>query len=465
VISGDHERTALDFQKHYRLNMVHLMDTTRSFEAAHNRDGWPFLMLVDPNGNVVHKANNLVERETKILESLARMKASPGAAAIRVVDGIRYSAETLRRGGESEKPQVREYSSRLAAAPDGRVFLVFTTSRENDGNVWLRVWDGKAWSEDRPVAASSADEYDGSVLATPDKQVWFCWTSNAGSDKYNVFVTSLEHLTQGKEAIQVTRSDDDAMYGRMAWDAAGTLWVTYYKWQKNRAGISRDKEVFVRTLKGGELSKEIQVSPTDVPSYEDHTDPGIAILGDQAVVCWSWDYHRPKGYTQEPETPTIFVRAVGADLRLGRPFHASGRAIDMVPVLAAQGKGAWCAWDSLISGRSGRSKTLFVRRVEATGCAGEPAALATGLEHICSPSFAPDPQGRMTLVWCQKKPDGTWELQKSTCDAQGRWSEPQTLVTAGNPRYGSAVYDVQGKLWVSYAADTDKGRQIQVQRF
>jgi hypothetical protein len=50
VISGDHERTAVDFQKHYRLNAVHLMDTDRSFEATHNRDGWPFLMLVDPNG-------------------------------------------------------------------------------------------------------------------------------------------------------------------------------------------------------------------------------------------------------------------------------------------------------------------------------------------------------------------------------------------------------------------------------
>ena len=138
------------------------------------------------------------------------------------------------------------------------------------------------------------------------------------------------------------------MGGRMAMDAPGTLWITYYKWQKNAQGISRDKEIFVRTLKNETLSKELRVSPTDVPSYEDHTDPAIALVGDKTLVSWSWDYHRPRGYTQEPESPTIFLRTVDADLTLGKPFHASGRSIDMVPVLAAQGKVAWCAWDSLI---------------------------------------------------------------------------------------------------------------------
>jgi hypothetical protein len=464
VISGDHERTALDFQKHYRLNVVHLMDTDRSFEATCNRDGWPFLMLIDPAGNVVHKANNLIDEEPKILASLQGMKAAPEASALKTVDGTLYSAETLRRSSELDKPLVREHSSRLAAAAGGRVFLVFTASRESNNNVWLRTWDGRAWSEDRAVAASPADEYDGTVLVTPDNQVWFCWTSNAGSDKYNIFVTSLERLTQCKEPIQVTQSDDDAMYGRMAWDSAGTLWVTYYKWQKNAQGFSRDKEVFVRTLKNGELSREVQVSPTDVPSYEDHTDPGIAIVDGRALVCWSWDYHRPKGYTQEPETPTIFVRPIAADLKPGKPFHASGKSVDMVPVLAAQGRAAWCAWDSLAENGARPNKTLFVRRVETAGCAGEPTALATGLEHICSPSFATGPQGQTVLVWCQKKRGGAWELQRSDGDAQGQWSKSQALVTAGNPRYCSAVYDAHGKLWVSYAADTDKGRQIQVQQ-
>jgi hypothetical protein len=315
------------------------------------------------------------------------------------------------------------------------------------------------------VAGSDADEYDGSVVSTPDNRVWFCWTSNAETDKYNICVTNLERLIQGKKPIQITQSDDDAMGGRMALDASGTLWITYYKWQKNAQGISRDKEVFARTLKNEALSREIQISPTDVPSYEDHTDPALALVGDKMLIAWSWDYHRPRGYTREPESPTIFLRAVDASLELAKPFHASGTAVDMTPVLAGQGDATWCAWDSLILAGNSVSKSLQVRRVKESGCAAGMVSLATGLEHICSPCFAAGPRGRTVLVWCQKKRGGNWELWRSECDAQGRWSKPQALVTAGNPRYCSAVFEARGSFCISYTTDTEKGRQVKVQWF
>ncbi len=440
--------------------MVHLMDTDRSFEAPYNRDGWPFLMLVDPNGVIVHRANNLIDREPQIIRTLQRMKAAPDAPPIVTVDGTPYSTETLRRSNEPDRHRLEECFPHLAAGPDGRVFLVFTAVRDGNSGVWLRIWDGNAWSEDRPVAASGADEYDGTVSVSPQGQAWFCWTSNAGADIYDIFATSLDRLTAGREPIRITQSDDDAMAARMAWDAAGTLWITYYRWQLNAQGISRDKEVFVRTLRDDTLSREVQVSPTDVPSYEDHTDPTIAALGDKMLICWSWDYHQPKGYTREAETPTLFLSAIDAGLKPARPFHLSGRNIDMVPVLAAHGDAAWCAWDSLAASRSRRSKTLFVRRVSASGCLGEPVALATDLEHLCSPSFALGPQGQAVLVWSQKKRGGDWQLQRADADARGRWSAPQTLSAEANPRYPCAVFDTTGCLCLAYTADTDQGRQI-----
>ncbi len=464
MISGDHERTALDFQKHYRLDTVLLMDTDLSFQVVHSRGGWPFLMLVDPDGNVVHKANSLIERETRMLRTLGQMKAASRAAPLKVVDGIRYSAETLRRSGELDQRRVCERFSQLAAAPDGRVFLVFTSSRADGGDVWLRVWDGRAWSENRAVAASPADEYDGTVIVARDNQVWFCWTSNAGADRYNILATSLDRLAEGKGPIQVTQSRDDAMGARMALDAAGTLWLTYYQWQKNTQGISRDKEIFVRTLTDGTLSKEVRVSPADVPSYEDHTDPAIACLGDRMLIAWSWDYHRPKGYTREPESPSIFLCALDANLRAAKPFHASARAIDMVPVLAAQGQTAWCAWDSLARKGVRYSKTLFVRRVDATGCVEKPVSIATDLQHLCSPCFAVGPKGQAVLVWCQKKRGGDWELWRSDADERGRWSEAQSLIDKGSPRYCSAVFDARGALWVSYTVATADGRQVKVEQ-
>lgn len=464
VISGDHERTALDFRKHYRFDMVCLMDTDLSFQMRYSRSGWPFLMLVDPDGNVVHKATSLVDRETEMLKSLGRMRTSAEAATLKTIDGTCYSTATLRRTGELDGAKTYERFSSLAAGQDGRVFLVFTAAADGDSNVWLRVWDGREWSQDRPIAASDADEYDGTVVVSPDNQVWFCWTSNAGSDKYDVFVTTLDRLDAGAEPVRVTRSDDDAMCGRLACNASGVLWIAYYKWQKNNAGISRDKEVFVRQLRDGELSREVQISPTDVPSYEDHTDPAIALLEGKALVAWSWDFHRPQGYTQAAQEPTIFLRVVEPDLDLGKPFHASGRNIDMAPVLVADGNAAWCAWDSLVRSGSTMSKTLLVRRVQTQACASEPVPVVSNLEHLCSPSFVKHPDGRMTLLWCQKQRDKEWELRASTCSEQGRWSSPETLVSEGNPRYNSAALDAQGALWISYTCDTKKGHEVQVKR-
>ncbi len=460
MISGDHERTAIDFQKHYRLPMVHLMDTDLSLQGVYNHDGWPFLMVVDPNGDVVHKANNLVDNEARILQLLETLKAAPDAAPIRTVNGTDYSAETLRRSGELDKPRVQERCSCLAAGTDGRMFLVSTSTHGSASDVYLRTWAGGVWSADRPVAASQADEYDATVVVSPANQAWFCWTSNAGSGQYNIFVTSLDKLEAGEAPIQVTQSDDDAMYGRLASSANGDVWITYYRWQKNRQGISRDKEIFVRRLKDGALSREVQVSPTDVPSYEDHTDPAVAIVSNRTLVCWSWDFHQPKGYTRDAESPTIFVSAIGDDLKPSRPFHVSGRNIDMVPTLAAQGSAAWCAWDSLVHARGRTSKSLCVRRVDAGQCQGEVIVIASGLEHICSPCFATGPGDRTTLIWCQKQRDKPWELRRSDCDDLGRWSEGRPLVTQGNPRYCSAAFDTQGGLWVSYTADTEQGRQV-----
>jgi len=183
----------------------------------------------------------------------------------------------------------------MAAGADGRVFLVFTSTRDDTSNVYLRAWDGATWSCDRLLAPAQADAYGATVIVSPQNQAWFSWTGKAGSDRYNIFVTSLARLEANEDPIQVTQSNDDAMYARLAADGNGDLWIAYYRWQKNNKGISRDKEVFARRFRNGTLSKEVQISPTDVPSYEDHTDPAVALVGGRAMICWSWDFHQPKG--------------------------------------------------------------------------------------------------------------------------------------------------------------------------
>ena len=457
---GDPELAALDFQRHYRLPIVHLIDPDRSFERRFNKDGWPFLMVIDPNGELVYQCNNLIDREPSVTRLLEKMKPLRTDIRTRTLDGVTYMATPGRGPEEANGARPCERFSSLAAGPDGRLYLVFTSSTRGNYDVWMRVWDGTAWSEDRPVADTDADEYDATVVVDKAGNAWACWTSNAFQGRYNIFVRQIMGNDANSPPLRVTDAYDDAMHGRMAVDDKGRIWITYYQWQK-MGGVSRDKEVYVRRLEGGQLSKEVQVSPKDVPDYEDHTDPAVAAWGDGVLVCWSWDYHKPKGYTQDAESPTIFLCPVGGDLALTRPFAVSGKDIDGSPTVVTTREVVWCAWDSLVWGRERSARHLYVRPLRADGFTGRGQRVSGPVRNLCSPYLAASAEGRLALIWCQTEDGDHWALCRADWNPSARqWSSPKTLRSEGNPSYSSACFDRGGRLWVSYSRQTETGRQV-----
>ncbi len=448
--------------------IIHLMDSDRAFEKKYNRNGWPFLLLVDSEGNVIHQCNNLIDREEKLLRLLKKLKSESFPAATKTADGVYYMKSTLQRSGEVEKLLQNERFTSIAAGPDGQIYIVFTSLKNGNSDIVMRIFDGTSFSKDISVAATDADEYDGTVLLDNKNQVWVCWTSNAVDSKYQIHLTSLKDIQEGRESINVSKSKDEAMHGRMTADDSGALWITYYQWH-NVGKNSRDKEVYLRKYSNGAFSKEIHISPNDVSPYEDHTDPSISIMNEQVFVTWSWDFHRPKGYTKDAKEPTIFARTISQDLALGKLFHISGHRIDAAPMLSsAYDNNLWCAWDSL--GRSQKEqvyrKTLYVRSLNAHDAVGKEFAVAQDLVNVCSPSFAFDSNRKGILTWSQSENGKGWSLWKAEYDSQRNyWKEPAMVISEGNPRFGSCAYDTQGRLWIAYSVRTDKGREIAVKQW
>ena len=468
VVTGDNELTVIDFQKHYRLPVVHLMDSDVTFEGKYNKSGWePFLMLVDKEGNSIYRCINLIDREDKLLRLLKKFKKKSFPAETKTVDGVRYMNSTLQRSGEAEKSLRSERFTSIAAGSDGQIYTVFTSLRDGNSDIVMRIYNDTSSNKDIPIAATDADEYDGTVLVDNKDQVWVCWTSNAVEDKYDIHLTSLKGVRNGQKSLVVSKSKEDAMHGRMAADDSGTLWITYYQWH-NMGPYSRDKEVYLLKFSNGEFSKEVRISPTDVPVYEDHTDPSISIMNEQVFVSWSWDFHRPKGYTKDAKEPTIFARTISNDLALGKPFHISGHRIDAAPMLSsAYNDNLWCAWDSL--GRSQQDrvyrKNLYVRSLNTSDAIGEEFAVSEDLVNVCSPCFAFDSAGNGVLTFSQSENGKDWSLWKAEFDSDNNcWKEPVMVISEGNPRFGSCVYDTNGKLWIAYSAQTDNGRKVTVKR-
>jgi hypothetical protein len=467
VISGDNELAALDFQKHYKMPVVYLLDSDRAFERKHNRDGWPFLMLVDTNGQVVYKCNNLVDRDKELLNQLQKFKKETFVSETKTVDGVPYMISTLQRSSEDKNLLQNDRFTSIAAGTDGKIYAVFTSLKNGNSDIILRICDGRSSDKDIPVAATDADEYDGTVLVDNKNQVWVCWTSNAVDNKYQIHLKSLKDVGEGRKSIVVSKSQNDTMHGRMTEDNSGSIWITYYQWH-NMGQISRDKEVYLRKYSNGTLSEEIHISPSDVPVYEDHTDPSISILNGQVFVSWSWDFHQPKGYTKDAKEPSIFARTVNQDLSLGKPFHISGHRIDAAPMLSsAYNNNLWCAWDSLGPSQKVRAyrKNIYVRILNAQNAIGQEFAVAQDLVNVCSPCFAFDNAGNGVLTWSQSEDGKEWSLWKVEYDSDNNcWKQPTMIISNRNPRFGSCVYDTQGRLWIAYSVQTNKGREVEVKQ-
>jgi peroxiredoxin len=464
-VSYDGNLPAWEFQKHYRLPFVQLLDPTRQFESRYNRNGWPFVMLADSEGRVVFRQNRTDwQALTRLIESLL-----PGRSPVETVEreGISYMPATVKRSGETRKLRAIDRFPSVACAEDGRVYVAFTTNRGGTQDVFLRVFDGKKWLPDRPVAATDADEFDGTVVVDRENHPWVSWTSNAGGSSYNIYVTCAAESSAKKTPTQLTHCDpqDGAMHARMAVDAEGRIWAAYYRWERIH-GVSRDKEVYTRYREQDRWSEEIHVNPEDILVFDDHTDPAIIPLGKGVLISWSWDFHRVpenRNYSQVPKEPTIFLRQVEPGPRFERARAVSGTNIDSRPTIAMDSEGrVLCAWESTVGYRQ---KTISTR-VEDLQHEEQPetGVSATGVSmDICTPCLAASPQGNVSLVWAEPAPTGQWTLRQARWNGKRNvWTSPKTLVFKGEPRFPSAAYAKNGTLWIAYCADKGNRREVVV---
>jgi hypothetical protein len=428
-------------------------------------------MLADSQGRVVYRVNSPRPDDWRAVKDFLneQLPKKPAKTTIKR-DGVAYPRSVLARTDELRKPIRRDRFPSVATDDQGRVYVVFTSRRKDNDDIVLRVFDGKTWLKDRIVSHSPKDEFDGRVVTDGKGGAWLSWTSNAEGDKYDLVVAHLPNPTSPITPTRITSSDDDAMHARMARDANGLIWVTYYKWRK-MGRYSRDREVYARYFDGKTWSDEIHVSPDDVPVYEDHCDPAITPWGDSVAVAWSWDYHRPRGYTRSARLPTVFLRPLSAKGKPGPIRAVSSIHIDSIPTIAAgPGKDLWCAWESIAWDRASRADR---KRVAIVSCDPEapvkptPGENVSGIKkNICSPSLSTSPSGTAALVWAEQDAKGHWGLKLLEFDPrQDSRGKPKRLRSKHDPRFPSAAYSPDGNLWIAYSAELKNGvRKIVVSK-
>jgi len=468
ISPGENEAAVLDYMKHYRSRSVGLIDFDYQVMDAYHAGSWPNTLIIDPEGKVRYHnvmASRHKEEIHRLLDELTRdlkVVRLEGIEEAYCKEGICYIPQ---RTGITP-PGRRDFLPRAAVDSQNRLWVVFTSNRDGDNNIYLRHYEEGKPSKDISVTQSISDDYAPDIAVGPDGTLWIAWVSDR-TGKYDIFLKSYQE-GQWSEAMAVTHSDDDAFHPRLAVDDKGGVWITYYKWNR-QFGASRDRDVFARFYKDQSWSEEIEVNPPE-PKVEDHTDPDVVIdPKGQVWIAWSYDYH-PQLFDKPLDTdqPSIFVQRLVNGQKEGEPLLVGTRgrnlhAIDLFPALAISPDGTvWCAWDASFEDKRVILVSQFQGGSSPAGSGFGPEIRVSAADEIVStPSICVDREGNPHVVWSQQA-EGRWRFFGSHYQ-KGSWTEPTPWVEGeGDCRNPTLLVDKQNQLWVVYEHQVGKDTKVMV---
>ncbi len=464
TLGGDGELPVLHYKKHYRLHYPVIPDNLDWMRHLIRVSGISNVAVFGGDGVCVFNKGDTgqdLDDFCKVIDrALAKIKG-PNAKKKAYVEGTTvYAPKVKKKDGKITHQRM----SRLAAGPDGILHLVYFSDEKGSNDIYLRSCVKGTWGKDVVVAGSKADEYAPTVVGLPGGRALVAYVA-MGKKCYDIFTVRVDK-GKAKKPKQVTRSRDDAMGPVLARGLKGDIWLTWYEWAV-MGEYSRDREVFLARAKGKGWSRKVQISPRSVPTYEDHGEP--VVCSDNkggAWVAWTWDYHGTLQSKPPVDENSIFLRHVSKKLKPGNilapGFRGEGRARDYVPTLAVTAEGTpWIAWDNSHKSSQGyNAKAIFLNHLAGDDFR-EQDEVSAHKGQIDSPGLLVDPGGGLRLVWGQETRNG-WELMQRSVGKEKPGKVKRIKVKSKRPRFPSACFDAQGRLWVSYTDTSSKNWKVRV---
>ena len=161
----------------------------------------------------------------------------------------------------------------ITQTDDGNVWVVWSSDRFGDDDIFYNVYNGSSWSGDMRLPTSTDLDTDPSVLQTFDHRIWIFWQSRAPTatsatdDIYYKY--SLDDGATWSESIQFTIDINDDWWTCTAQSSDRTMWVI---WSSDRPD-GTDWDVYCRTSIVGDVNEDGRVDIRDLVMI--------------AMVCWS----------------------------------------------------------------------------------------------------------------------------------------------------------------------------------
>jgi hypothetical protein len=165
---------------------------------------------------------------------------------------------------------------RLAAGRSDHLALTWQGLHNNESAVFLKLWDGRRWSDEQRVSESGSNAWAPS-LAYQAEKLWVVWDTYA-SGSYQIYARQL-----GGPLMRVTRGEDFCVRPSIAvldgapvvaWEESDPLWGKDFAYLTDRRGtvLYKNRRIRVARLEAGsewrELSARVEAAlPPEIRRY------------------------------------------------------------------------------------------------------------------------------------------------------------------------------------------------------
>ena len=286
-----------------------------------------------------------------------------------------------------------DVSPSVAQASDGRIWVVWTSSRTGNNEIFCKVYDGSAWSGDTQLTNDPEKDVSPSVMQATDGRIWVVWNTYRGTLDYDIYYKVFDGVSWSEDTELVIGLTDDNSPS-IAQATEGDIWVI---WSSLRTG---DAEIFYKVYDGVNWSSEARLT---IDSNSDDEYPCIMQARDGKIWVAYSKTARATGKWGDIYYRTFDGAGWSAEIQL-----TSHLLDDVHPALMQSiNDRIWLTWESDRDG--GSNSNIYYRIFNGVSWTSD-TRLTNAMEPDQTPAIAQTSNASILMVWASRRIEEQFDI-------------------------------------------------------
>lgn len=284
-------------------------------------------------------------------------------------------------------------SPSVAHTSDGKIWVVWTSSRTGNNEIFYKIYDGSVWSSETQLTNDPDRDISPCVIEANDGKIWVAWNTYRSSLDYDIYYKVFDGISWSSDTQLVTELQDDNNPS-ITQTADGKIWTV---WSSVRTG---NPEIFYKIFDGFAWSSDMQLT---VDSNCDDENPCITQAMDGKVwVVWS------KTAQATGKWGDIYYMTFDGSSWSDAVQLTSNLQNDTHPAIMQSINGrVWVTWDSDRDGLN--NENIYYKIFDGTSWTPD-TRLTNAMEPDKTPSITQGLDASIWIVWASQRVQEQFDL-------------------------------------------------------